>query len=119
MKNNKLIKIILRIVLLVGTTISLFFVPWVLVRAWLTPLPDTPNFWSNPPDSSREAVELVLDQPADFEPDKKYKYSNTNYLLISDLIEKVLGTSKFNYILEEILNPLELINNTTGDIIGI
>ena len=31
----------LRIALLIGTIISLAFVPWVLVRAWLAPLPDT------------------------------------------------------------------------------
>ena len=32
---------ILRIVLLVGTITSLFFVPWMLVWAWILPLPDT------------------------------------------------------------------------------
>jgi CubicO group peptidase (beta-lactamase class C family) len=32
---------ILRIVLLTGTIISLFFVPWILVKAWILPLPDT------------------------------------------------------------------------------
>ena len=34
-------KQILRIVLLVGTVISMFFVPWRLVKAWILPLPDT------------------------------------------------------------------------------
>ncbi len=34
-------KNILRIVLLVGTLISLYFVPWILVKAWILPLPDT------------------------------------------------------------------------------
>ena len=34
-------KKILRIILLVGTVISLFFVPWLLVKAWILPLPDT------------------------------------------------------------------------------
>ncbi|MTI20927.1 class A beta-lactamase-related serine hydrolase [Fulvivirga sp. RKSG066] len=33
--------LIVRITLLVGTIISLFFVPWILVKAWLLPLPDT------------------------------------------------------------------------------
>lgn len=32
---------ILRIALLVGTIISLYFVPWLLVKAWILPLPDT------------------------------------------------------------------------------
>ena len=33
--------IILRVILLVGTIISLFFVPWLLVKAWILPLPDS------------------------------------------------------------------------------
>lgn len=220
--------LILRIILLVGTIISLFFVPWPLVKAWITPLPDTvqeqvtdaiglgfdgiivyvdqggkapafyaagwknrennipadphalfkiasigklydavattklvaanrlsldktladyfpelagrienaekitlrlmiqhrsgipnltetPNFWINPPKSSQEALERVLDLPANFEPDTDYEYSNTNYLLISLLIEKVTGHSKFQYIKSAILDRLGL-NNTFGSI---
>jgi len=34
-------KRILRVVLAVGTIISLFFVPWILIKAWILPLPDT------------------------------------------------------------------------------
>ena len=34
-------KQIFRIVLLAGTFISLWFVPWILVKAWIMPLPDT------------------------------------------------------------------------------
>lgn len=31
----------IRILLLLGTLISLFFVPWILVKAWILPLPNT------------------------------------------------------------------------------
>ena len=34
-------KLIIRIALAVGTIVSLFFVPWLLVKAWILPLPDT------------------------------------------------------------------------------
>ncbi|MEO1053304.1 MAG: serine hydrolase domain-containing protein [Bacteroidota bacterium] len=34
-------KRIIRIALLIGTITSLFFVPWLLVKAWILPLPDT------------------------------------------------------------------------------
>ncbi|WCO00310.1 serine hydrolase domain-containing protein [Psychroserpens ponticola] len=34
-------KNIIRIILLVGTVVSMFFVPWLLVRAWIFPLPNT------------------------------------------------------------------------------
>ncbi|RPD97962.1 class A beta-lactamase-related serine hydrolase [Aureibaculum marinum] len=33
--------IIIRFVLFFGTIISMFFVPWLLVKAWILPLPDT------------------------------------------------------------------------------
>lgn len=84
-------------------------------RSGIPNLTDTPNFWTAPPKSSKEALELVLGLPAEFEPDKKFKYSNTNYLLISELIEKVTGHSKFQYITKEILIPLGL-ENTFGSI---
>jgi CubicO group peptidase (beta-lactamase class C family) len=84
-------------------------------RSGIPNLTDTPDFWENPPKSSKEALELVHDLPADFEPGKKYKYSNTNYLLIGELIEKTVGYSTFQYIREEILIPLGL-KNTYGSI---
>jgi D-alanyl-D-alanine carboxypeptidase len=73
---------------------------------------DDPDFlWDNPPKNSREKLEMVLDMPADFKPDGKYSYSNTNYLLIGKILDKVLGYSHHQYIKEEILIPLKL-NNT-------
>jgi len=78
-------------------------------------LTDTPNFWTDPPKSSKEALERVLDLPANFEPGEDYEYSNTNCLLISELIKKVSGYSNFQYIKEEILTPLNL-NNTFGSL---
>lgn len=41
MIKNKKAKWTVRILLLVGTLISLYFVPWLLVKAWIVPLPDT------------------------------------------------------------------------------
>ncbi len=55
-----------------------------------------------------EALELVLDEPADFEPDARYSYSNTNYLLIGRILDNTLGYSHHQYIEEEILAPLGL-----------
>lgn len=53
---------------------------------------------------------LVLDEPADFKPDARYSYSNTNYLLIGRILDKVLGYNHHQYIDEEILAPLGLTN---------
>lgn len=74
---------------------------------------DHPDYWTNPPKNKQETLDYALDLPADFEPGEGYGYSNTNYMLISDLIDKVLGYSHQQYIKEEILMPLKL-NNTFG-----
>ncbi len=71
---------------------------------------DYPGYWKNPPVSREETLELALDLPANFEPGEDYGYSNTNYLLIGSLIDKVVGYSRRQYIKEEILIPLELSN---------
>ncbi|MEY8021637.1 serine hydrolase domain-containing protein [Muriicola sp. SD30] len=41
MIKNKKAKWTVRALLLVGTVVSLYFVPWLLVKAWILPLPDT------------------------------------------------------------------------------
>src|SRR6056297_1367134 len=224
MIKNKKAKWIVRTLLLVGTVVSLFFVPWILVKAWILPLPDTiqeqvdeaishgfdgmivyvdeagkppafytggwkdrekkipadpkalfkiasisklytavsitklvkdnqlslddtladyfpelldrienaekitlklmvqhrsgipnftdnPTYWENEQENGKKALEFALDLPANFEPDEDYGYSNTNYLLLRQIIEKVTGNHHEQYIKENILEPLEL-NNT-------
>lgn len=71
---------------------------------------DTHNYWVHPKENNKKRLELILDLPADFAPGEDYEYCNTNYLLLSELIEKVTGESKFQYIKEEILEPLNLKN---------
>ncbi len=76
---------------------------------------DHPDYWIKPPKNKQETLEYALDLPADFEPGEDYGYSNTNYMLISDLIDKTLGYSHRQYIREEILIPLGL-KNTFGSL---
>jgi len=68
--------------------------------------PDYP--WTNPYKDVKETYELVYDMPADFKPDTKYSYSNTNYLLIGEILDKTLGYSHHKYIKDEIIKPLGL-----------
>lgn len=79
-------------------------------RSGIPNFTDSPNYWANPPITNEENLELVLDKPADFEPNEKYSYSNTNYLLIGEIIDKTLGYSHHQYIKAEILTPLNLKN---------
>lgn len=52
---KKQITLIIRITLLIGTIVSLFFVPWILVKAWILPLPDTLQ------EQAEEAIEHGFD----------------------------------------------------------
>ena len=76
-----------------------------------------PNFtddsefdWFTPLTDDDETLELVFDDPADFEPDTRYSYSNTNYFLLGRILDKVLGYSHHQYVYNEILAPLGLTN---------
>lgn len=84
-------------------------------RSGIPNLTNTPDFWTNPPKSSQEALERVLGLPADFAPGEEYAYSNTNYLLLSLLIEKISGMTKAQFIRENITSPLGL-SHTFGSL---
>lgn len=80
-------------------------------RSGIPNFTDHPDFpWTNPPKTSGESLSFVLDEPAVFEPDSDYAYSNTNYLLVSEIIDKALGYAHQRYIKAEILRPLGLAN---------
>lgn len=71
---------------------------------------DVENYWVSPKESNKERLALVLDLPANFEPGSDYAYSNTNYLVLSELIERVTKAGRAQYIKKEILDPLNLKN---------
>ncbi|MBN3580963.1 beta-lactamase family protein [Algoriphagus aestuarii] len=80
-------------------------------RSGIPNFTDQPDFpWDNYPKDNQNTLEYALDLPADFAPDEKYSYSNTNYLLIGDILNKTLGYSHHQYIQEVILQPLGLTN---------
>lgn len=49
-------------------------------------------------------------QPVDFEPGEKWKYSNTGYMLLASIIEKVSGMSYAAYLEKNIFHPLGMKN---------
>ena len=48
-----------------------------------------PDFTNDPDDSYMDTASLVYDASADFPPDARYRYSNTNFLLIGEILEVV------------------------------
>lgn len=78
-------------------------------RSGIPNLTDHPDFpWSDPPKNNQEGLAYALDLPAEFEPGSDYAYSNTNYLLLAELIDQVSGMPHFQYIKESILDSLGL-----------
>lgn len=70
---------------------------------------DDPEFpWTNLPTEIDDILKFGLDKPANFKPDSRYQYSNTNYLLIGKILDKTLGYSHRLYIKNELLKPLHL-----------
>lgn len=80
-------------------------------RSGIPNFTDNPAYWENEQENGKKALEFALDLPASFKPDKGYEYSNTNYLLLRRIMDKVLGYSHDKFIKERILKPLKL-NNT-------
>lgn len=64
--------------------------------------------WNNPSTDVDNILDLVSHDSAAFEPDSRYEYSNTNYLLIGKILDKTLRYNHRDYIKKEILAPLEL-----------
>lgn len=70
---------------------------------------DDPNFsWNNLPTNVDDALALVLGEDANFKPNAKYQYFNTNYLLLAKIMDDRLGYPHDQYINEKILIPLQL-----------
>ncbi len=79
-------------------------------RSGIPNFTDNPAYWKDEQENGKRAIEFAIDLPASFKPDEGYEYSNTNYLLLRQIIEEVVGYSHEQYIKEEILMPLQLSN---------
>jgi D-alanyl-D-alanine carboxypeptidase len=64
--------------------------------------------WEQAHTGIEEVLGYVLDLPADFSPDARYQYSNTNYLLLAKILDEALGYSHRSYIQNVILDPLDM-----------
>ncbi|MED0940227.1 serine hydrolase [Bacillus mobilis] len=60
--------------------------------------------------TAEEFVKMGISLPPDFAPGKGWSYSNTGYVLLGILIEKLTGNSYAEEIEERIIEPLELSN---------
>ena len=58
--------------------------------------------------SARDTLDLALSKPAAFEPGSQFKYTNTNYIVLSLLAEKVTHRPLAEQITQRIIEPLGL-----------
>src|SRR3990172_579170 len=63
------------------------------------------------PISLERLVESFKNTPLEFTPGEKYQYSNSNYVLLTYIIEKVSGKSYETYLQENIFQPLGMNNS--------
>lgn len=74
-----------------------------------------PNFFkdlSRNPYTPTEMLELFADSPLDFTPGERFSYSNSGYVLLGAIIEKVTGNSYEEVLQDKIFAPLKM--NDTG-----
>ena len=62
--------------------------------------------WSMSPHTPAEEIALFRDKPLDFEPGSKFVYSNSNFIVLGAVIEKVSGKKYADLLRERIFDPL-------------
>lgn len=53
---------------------------------------------------------LFADKPLEFSPGSRWQYSNSNYIVLGAIIEAVSGETYFDYVREQIYEPLGMVN---------
>ncbi len=73
-------------------------------------LTDFPNYktFKAIPTTPEQTIARFKDKPLDFQPGKKWNYSNSGYVLLGYLIEQVSGQSYEMFLHQNILDPLQM-----------
>jgi D-alanyl-D-alanine carboxypeptidase len=70
--------------------------------------------WNTQPKTAQEMIGIITNAGSDFEPDSKAQYSNSNYLLLTYILEKVHQQSYTELLKERITLPLSLKDTYLG-----
>lgn len=70
--------------------------------------------WYTQPKTEKEMVEHITKIGSDFEPDSKADYSNSNYVLLTYILEKIHKQSYADVVDKQIIKPLGLKNTKFG-----
>lgn len=91
----------------------------ITIHHLLTHTSGIPNYTSLPtlndfmrdPITPLDLVKIFWDLPLDFEPGEKFSYSNSGYIVLGYIIEKVTGESYEDVLKEKIFEPLGMKNS--------
>lgn len=85
-------------------------------RSGIFNLTNDPNYLKNntKPKSRTELVNIINASPSIFEPNSKAEYSNSNYVILSIILEKIYKKTYPEILNEKIINPLKLKNTYYG-----
>lgn len=63
-----------------------------------------------------DLMEIIKKQPLDFEPGTDQQYSNSGYVVLGAIIEKVTGMDYYNYIRKYVYQPADMTNTDCYDL---
>lgn len=66
------------------------------------------NIYRTKPHTEEQLLAMMMEGGSVFEPDSKAEYSNSNFILLTFILEKLYGKSYENLLQERILSPLEM-----------
>ncbi|WP_291728738.1 serine hydrolase [Bernardetia sp.] len=101
----------------VGTFLSNYRHPQITISQLLSHQSGIPDYLKKnayvtqimeKPYSSQKLVELFCSDSLEFEPSQKFEYSNSNYVLLARIIEKITNQDFSKVIQEKIFAPLEM-----------
>jgi len=75
--------------------------------------------WHTQPKTEQEMIEIIVKGGSDFEPDTKTSYSNSNFVLLSYILEKIYQKTFAEILEEKIIKPINLKNTYYGKNINI
>jgi D-alanyl-D-alanine carboxypeptidase len=71
------------------------------------------------PVTAHEIVTGWAKKPLDFEPGTKWQYSNTNYVIAGQIVERVAGTPLLDFLQKRVFGPLQMTSVTNTDEAGL
>lgn len=71
--------------------------------------------WNTEPKTEKQMVDIIAQGGSDFKPGSKFKYSNSNYVLLTYILEEVFHKSYAQLLQQYITQPLGLENTYLGN----